>query len=410
MDNGDLSVVGLQHHIIATTRTGPAVSATIDRTKELPDTIRKAFEALLDDWHRQGGILQQAQVDRLLDRRGLGRHESQTIFELLGREGIDITDDGPESTCADDELDDVSGSAPDALSSFYASLAAAPLLTAADEARLGHAMAIARKFRAEADAGEISPAIKAVLDRGDAAHAQMVLSNLRLVASIAKRYYGFSSLDMPDLVQEGVFGLIRAVEKFEHDRGFKFSTYATWWIRQAITRAMANSGRTVRFPVHVQGMIDKLNRARRWLLRVKGREPTVHELSEELVWDPSKTLAIIDLAAMRSVSLDSHEDGDGKSPLRDLLVSPDAGPEANVMDADYIEHVRSAIAQLRPREREIIELRFGLRDGSEHTLEAVGRLFGVTRERIRQIQEMALQKLSEKLKNHLDPTEDGWRI
>ncbi|MEE0844911.1 MAG: RNA polymerase sigma factor RpoD [Eggerthellaceae bacterium] len=290
-----------------------------------------------------------------------------------------------------------------------------PLLTASEEIDLAmkiEAGVAATEQLEKADGGEIE------LDRrerrrlgrieqvGLDAKQQLIEANLRLVVSIAKRYVGRGMLFL-DLIQEGNLGLIRAVEKFDYKKGFKFSTYATWWIRQAITRAIADQARTIRIPVHMVETINKLVRIQRQLLQEKGREPTPEEIGEEMGLTAERVREIQKIS-QEPVSLETPIGEEEDSQLGDFIEDSSAVVPADAASFSMLQELLSKVLDgLAERERKVISLRFGLEDGHQRTLEEVGREFGVTRERIRQIESKTLAKLrhpskSSKLKDFLD--------
>ena len=281
-----------------------------------------------------------------------------------------VTEEDPEEVVAEDTsyLDDI---ADDSVRLYLREIGKIPLLTAEEE------LALAQR----------------VVSGDKRAKDQMAEANMRLVVSIAKRYVG-RGLDLLDLIQEGNTGLLRAVEKFDPDRGFKFSTYATWWIRQAITRAIADQARTIRIPVHMVETINKLLRTQRRLTQEMNREPTNAEIAKEMEIDEAKVEHIMKIKQDIS-SLDaSIRDDEEESVLADFIEDEDTiTPEQSAAGQLLKEQVKDMLGALTEREQKILKLRFGLEDGKQHTLEEVGQEFSVTRERIRQIEAKALAKL-----------------
>ena len=241
---------------------------------------------------------------------------------------------------------------------------------------------------------------------GDRAGQELTSANLRLVVSIAKRYVG-RGVPILDLIQEGNLGLMRAVQKFDHSKGFKFSTYATWWIRQAITRAIADQSRTIRVPVHMVESINKVVRAQRALAQKLERDPTMAEIGHEVDLDEEKVAEILRIAQQDPLSLDSPVGDEDDTSMADFIPDKGAAPLDLAARKLLEQTVRDVLDDLSERESEVVRLRFGLVDGRPRTLEEVGREFGVTRERIRQIESKTLAKLrhplrSERLRDYLD--------
>jgi RNA polymerase primary sigma factor len=342
------------------------------------------------------------------------------VLTVINDEGIEVIDSGDELDAAEkdearlrkeEELAVKASPTNDPVRMYLKEIGKVSLLTAYEEVDL------AKRIEAGLFASEklvTMPRLALSLRRdletieydGSIAKRKLVEANLRLVVSIAKRYVGRGMLFL-DLIQEGNLGLIRAVEKFDYTKGYKFSTYATWWIRQAITRAIADQARTIRIPVHMVETINKLIRIQRQLLQDLGREPTPEEVGQEMDLPPEKVLEIQKLA-QEPVSLDTPIGEEDDSHLGDFIEDSDAIVPIDA--ASFIllqEQLETVLHSLSERERQVIRLRFGLADGHPRTLEEVGREFGVTRERIRQIESKTLSKLrhpsrSQKLRDYLE--------
>ena len=299
-------------------------------------------------------------------------------------------------------LDDAGPSASaDLVRVYLREIGRVALLTAADEVDLARRVE-AGVFAAErieqmetAEAGsdpDMRRDLLAVVGDGQRAKQRLIESNLRLVVSIAKRYAG-RGLPFLDLIQEGNLGLIRAVEKFDYTRGFKFSTYASWWIRQAVSRAVADQARTIRIPVHMVETVNRILRAQRTRVQTLGRDPTAAEIAVQVDM-PAERVEEIKRLAMEPVSLHSPVGEEEGSELGDLIEDSESVPPAELVSAGLLaSHVEAVLTHLGDREREVVRMRYGLTDGEPRTLEEVGRAFGVTRERVRQIEAKSLAKL-----------------
>ena len=300
---------------------------------------------------------------------------------------------------------DLESSLDDPVRMYLREIGRVPLLNAEEEVRLAQLMERGKQERARAERLKVTPHRKYVSD-GEEAQRRLTEANLRLVVSVAKKYIG-RGMNLLDLIQEGNIGLIRAVEKFDYTKGYKFSTYATWWIRQAITRAIADQARTIRIPVHMVETINRLIRISRRLLQDLGREPTSEEIAEQMEITAEKVREIIKVS-QEPVSLETPIGEEDDSHLGDFLEDQTALAPAEAASHQLLkEQVEDVLDSLTERERKVLQLRFGLDDGRSRTLEEVGKEFHVTRERIRQIEAKALRKLrhpsrSRKLKDYLD--------
>src|SRR4051812_10413019 len=389
----------------------PTVLPREAQVDEVKDLITKGKEA---------GFLTPEDVSNALQAAELPPEQMDAVLQVLGEEGIEILD-----ASAEDDLDDakrrkeeeeqlaLKTPTSDPVRMYLKEIGKVPLLTAEEEVDLAKRIE-AGLFASEKLAGpsarkladKLRRELEAIERDGQIAKRKLVEANLRLVVSIAKRYVGRGMLFL-DLIQEGNLGLIRAVEKFDYTKGYKFSTYATWWIRQAITRAIADQARTIRIPVHMVETINKLIRIQRQLLQDLGREPMPEEIAKEMDLTPDKVREILKVS-QEPVSLETPIGEEEDSHLGDFIEDSDAVVPVDA--ASFIllqEQLDSVLHTLSDREKKVIQLRFGLTDGHPRTLEEVGREFGVTRERIRQIESKTLSKLrhpsrSQKLRDYLE--------
>jgi len=318
------------------------------------------------------GCVEISELNQLVEALDLGDEEVASLYEQLEERHVDVRDDcGRERADSTYVNGDLTTATTDALQLFLNEMARYPLLTAEEEVELAK-----------------------LIERGDkAAKDRMVNSNLRLVVSIAKKYQGHG-LSLLDLIQEGIIGLIRAVEKFDWRRGYKFSTYATWWIRQAVQRGVANKARTIRMPVHIVDRERKIARAERELLTRLGRAPTLAEIAKSAKL-PLKQVREVQEAARAVTSLDRPVGAEGDAKLGDLVAGGEAPPEEELEISLRQEALRRAVAELPDRERDVLKMRFGLDgDPDPQSLEAIGKALGMTRERVRQIETAALGRLA----------------
>ncbi len=368
---------------------------------------------------KEQGFLTSEEIGVALVQAELPPESMDAVLQVFNDEGIEIVE--PE-TGEDDERDravmmrreeELALKAPtnDPVRMYLKEIGKVPLLTAEEEVdlakRIEAGLFASEKLATSRKIGDKTRRDLEAIERdGQLAKKKLVEANLRLVVSIAKRYVGRGMLFL-DLIQEGNLGLIRAVEKFDYTKGYKFSTYATWWIRQAITRAIADQARTIRIPVHMVETINKLIRIQRQLLQDLGREPSPEEIAKEMDLTPEKVREILKVS-QEPVSLETPIGEEEDSHLGDFIEDSDAVVPVDA--ASFIllqEQLDSVLHTLSDREKKVIQLRFGLTDGHPRTLEEVGREFGVTRERIRQIESKTLSKLrhpsrSQKLRDYLE--------
>lgn len=364
------------------------------QTKETEMTLEMAKDNLVEIGKKRGTLAYEEVADRLANFE-IESDEMEEFYEYLNEQGVEVigeSEDDPnmQKIAKEEEIDTDDLSVPlgikinDPVRMYLKEIGRVNLLSAAEEIELASR-----------------------IEQGDEeAKRRLSEANLRLVVSIAKRYVGRGMLFL-DLIQEGNMGLLKAVEKFDYRKGFKFSTYATWWIRQAITRAIADQARTIRIPVHMVETINKLIRVQRSLLQDLGREPTPEEIGEEMELSPDKVRDILKIA-QEPVSLETPIGEEDDSHLGDFIEDQEAiSPSDHAAYELLKEQLEDVLDTLTDREENVLRLRFGLDDGRTRTLEEVGKVFGVTRERIRQIEAKALRKLrhpsrSKRLKDFLD--------
>ncbi|MEA4910096.1 MAG: RNA polymerase sigma factor [Anaerolineaceae bacterium] len=338
----------------------------------------------------------------------------EEAFAALMSAGIPYVEDSPDDVIEEDlimedsnadadenerevSLDDLANiDTDDTIGLYLKEVSRVPLLTAEEEVELAQRIERGRMAREELARGNVSARrrteLRRLIEDGWTAREKLITANSRLVISVAKKYMG-RGVPFLDLIQEGNIGLIRATKKFDYRRGHKFSTYATWWIRQAVTRAIADQGRTIRVPVHMGDQINKLLRVQHQLTQRLGREPSVEELAETLDVPPKKVENMIQVAR-RPLSLETPTDDEEDSVLGDFIEDDEAPPPDDTATFNLLrEHLEEVLNTLPPREVRILQLRYGLLDGQAYTLEEVGRKMGVTRERVRQIEAQALSRL-----------------
>ena len=360
---------------------------------------RQSKAVILDDKKliklgKERGFVTQEEILQVFPKPEEVLEELDNFYLKLIELGIDVfettaedPDEGKSVTDLERELEVLAaldeGAVTDPVRQYLRDIGKVPLLTAPQEIELAKAV----------EEGKMS------------AKHKLISANLRLVVSIAKKYVG-RGMSLLDLIEEGNIGLMRAVEKYDWRRGYKFSTYATWWIRQAITRAIADQARTIRIPVHMVETINRFNRTQRRMMQELGREPTPEEVAEALGIKPSKARKIVKVS-QEPTSVATPVGDEDDSQLGDFIEAPGLKPDEQATRELLKDHLDEVLDTLSPREKRVLQLRFGLEDGKQRTLEEVGREFGVTRERIRQIEAKAVRKLkhptrAKKLRDYLE--------
>ena len=407
-------------------------------TEETKAKFREKLKSLLELGKKKRNILEYQEISDFFRDMNLDEEKMEKVLDFLEANKVDVLrisdgDDEDDDIILDDEdeveVEKIDLSVPEGVSvedpvrMYLKEIGKVPLLSADEEIELAQKMEagsvavekipLLKERLAETgdeqEKEEIQAEIKALqldVDRGSDAKKRLAEANLRLVVSIAKRYVGRGMLFL-DLIQEGNLGLIKAVEKFDYRKGYKFSTYATWWTRQAITRAIADQARTIRIPVHMVETINKLIRVSRQLLQELGREPTPEEIAEEMKMPVERVREILKIS-QEPVSLETPIGEEEDSHLGDFIKDDNVPVPADAATFTLLkEQLEEVLGTLTEREQKVLTLRFGLEDGRARTLEEVGKEFNVTRERIRQIEAKALRKLrhpsrSRKLKDYLE--------
>ena len=358
------------------------------------------IERLLAQGKKNGGTLTYGELIDALQKQDMSPDEMDDMYQRFSDEGVEIVDDAAtagepaeEEPAEKEEEVEIDLSVPEGVSlddpvrMYLKEIGHVPLLTAEEEVALAQRM----------EAGD------------EEARHRLEEANLRLVVSIAKRYVGRGMLFL-DLIQEGNLGLLKAVEKFDYSKGYKFSTYATWWIRQAITRSISDQARTIRVPVHMIEQINKVVRESRQLMQKLGREPSDDEIAQQLGWPVTRVKQVKNVAR-EPISLETPIGEEEDSLLGDFIEDKEVeNPASQTADTLLREQIRSVLDTLPPREQEVLKMRFGLDDGYSLTLEEVGLYFNVTRERIRQIEAKALRRLrhprrANGLRDYIDPAQ-----
>ncbi|MFI5824559.1 RNA polymerase sigma factor [Streptomyces rishiriensis] len=408
----------------ATTEAAPAAPAVDDPAEEAAPAKKAAAKKTTTTTAKKAAAKKTVATKKTVAKKTTAKKDDAELVEEEVLEDAPKAEGEPEGTesagfvLSDEDEDDApaqqvaaAGATADPVKDYLKQIGKVPLLNAEQEVEL--AKRIEAGLFAEdklANADKLAPKLKRELEiiaeDGRRAKNHLLEANLRLVVSLAKRYTGRGMLFL-DLIQEGNLGLIRAVEKFDYTKGYKFSTYATWWIRQAITRAMADQARTIRIPVHMVEVINKLARVQRQMLQDLGREPTPEELAKELDMTPEKVIEV-QKYGREPISLHTPLGEDGDSEFGDLIEDSEAVVPADAVSFTLLqEQLHSVLDTLSEREAGVVSMRFGLTDGQPKTLDEIGKVYGVTRERIRQIESKTMSKLrhpsrSQVLRDYLD--------
>jgi len=395
---------------LASRMDNPLINVVEDEDEEYPAIARlielgrqKTYVTIDDILHffpeAEQDVEQLEEAFAALMSAGIPYLEDESLASEPSEDDLTLGDDEEEAEMTGREMvfDDLQNiDTDDTIGLYLKEVSRVPLLTAEEEVELAQRIERGRMAREELARGNVSirrrHELRRLIEDGWAAREHLITANSRLVISVAKKYMG-RGVPFLDLIQEGNIGLIRATKKFDYRRGHKFSTYATWWIRQAVTRAIADQGRTIRVPVHMGDQINKLLRTQHQLTQRLGREPSVDELALALDVPPKKVENMIQVAR-RPLSLETPTDDEEDSVLGDFIEDDDAPPPDETATYNLLrEHLEEVLNSLPPREVRILQLRYGLLDGQAYTLEEVGRKMGVTRERVRQIEAQALSRL-----------------
>jgi RNA polymerase primary sigma factor len=364
------------------------------------EKVERAIADLVADWERQEGVLRRSQVERMVLKRRLSLDEGVSVFRALDRLGFELEASPVGSpsveAATDEELERHRGIVTE---EFLPSYFSQKLLTPQQEIELGRRIQLGLLAQAELESGADNSDLRDFVSLGEHARNCLIEANLRLVLSIAQKFKGPSSLDIADLVQNGTFGLLRAAELFNPDLGLKFSTYATHWIRQGISRGIDSFGNTIRLPVHRLESIRKFRRARRTAFLELGRQPSIRDIAQALDWKPEKVAYIQHLSSTRMVSLETPVTDDSRLSWSEVIESSTPNPEQVFTEHERRRLIKKLLDALSPRQKAVLIRRFGLSNGQEDTLQKIGDDFCVTRERIRQIETKALKRAKPKARS-----------